>query len=509
MSELDPTRTRILRDDYVKALKKLPKQAQKRVLQLAAAGITEKDIEEIKNIISREISPKQAEQAITKYTQQAYQRGAEKANSELRKLGIEISIPSKLIVIDEATLNVLENMSMDLVTGLSADTKKELARELREGILSGEGSYKLKKRISKVFKMSTHRAEMIARTETIRSFNAAAWDRYRRVGVKKFRWLAALDERTCVVCGARDGEVFRGNQQKPPAHPNCRCSIIPLFTAPRKPPVEGKKNPIPKVTGNESIDTSISTALKDFDVALREEGNYSRALNRTINGKLLSIDDSDQIGKKLYTKYIRGASRKNLKPTIQSFLPMKVNPDVVRAAGKVQIKYKPWGRASYLLEENQMTIIKASNIGGGDEWRLFLHEYGHHLEMVGGNSKAAQEFFTARVKSRGYRFKPLREFQKYSGRKDLGWNEYAFEGFEAVDPYAGKIYPYAQSRAEENKILAQLKTNPKRALNHDFTTELVSMGLQNMKNEETISSLANTDREYFGFLLALLRGDFL
>ncbi len=503
MSELDPTRTRILRDDYVKALKKLPKQAQKRVLQLAAAGITEKDIEEIKNIISQEISPKQAEQAIKKYTQQAYQRGAEKANSELRKLGIEISIPSKLIVIDEATLNVLENMSMDLVTGLSADTKKELARELREGLLSGEGSYKLKKRISKVFKMSTYRAEMIARTETIRSFNAAAWDRYRRVGVKKFRWIAALDERMCVVCGAKDGEVFRGTDQRPPAHPNCRCAIIPIFTAPRKAPVEGKKNPIPKVTGNEAIDTGISTALKDFDMALREEGNYSRALNRTINGKLLSIDDSTQIGKGLYKDYIRGASRKNLKPTIQSFLPLKVNSNVIEAAGNLKIGYQPYGRASYFFEKRKMTLIR-----GEEEWRTFLHEYGHHLEAIEGNRKAAQEFFRARVRNRGYRFKPLRDFSRYAGRRYLS-GEYAFEGFEAVDPYAGKIYPLGKTRAEINRVSTELKTNPKRALNHDFTTELVSMGLQNMKNEETISNLADTDREYFGLMLALLRGDFL
>lgn len=42
-------------------------------------------------------------------------------------------------------------------------------------------------------------------------------------------WIAELDERTCEVCGALHG-TFYGESwtHLPPAHPNCRCSIVQI-----------------------------------------------------------------------------------------------------------------------------------------------------------------------------------------------------------------------------------------------------------------------------------------
>jgi SPP1 gp7 family putative phage head morphogenesis protein len=84
------------------------------------------------------------------------------------------------------------------------------------------------------------RAQMIARTETIASANEgqqAAWreakaqglieeDRTRRV------WMTADDDRVDTeICEPLDGQeatldgVFPGGLFKPPAHPQCRCSV--------------------------------------------------------------------------------------------------------------------------------------------------------------------------------------------------------------------------------------------------------------------------------------------
>lgn len=42
--------------------------------------------------------------------------------------------------------------------------------------------------------------------------------------------LATLDHRTCVVCGALDGKVFRvGEGPYPPFHTYCRCMRLPWF----------------------------------------------------------------------------------------------------------------------------------------------------------------------------------------------------------------------------------------------------------------------------------------
>jgi hypothetical protein len=48
------------------------------------------------------------------------------------------------------------------------------------------------------------------------------------VGVKKFIWQTAEDERTCPVCQPLDGKTFIvGKDPGPVAHPLCRCWSIP------------------------------------------------------------------------------------------------------------------------------------------------------------------------------------------------------------------------------------------------------------------------------------------
>ena len=54
---------------------------------------------------------------------------------------------------------------------------------------------------------------------------------YKECGVKKYRYLAALDSRTCPICGNLDGKVFAVSEMKigvncPPMHPECRCTTV-------------------------------------------------------------------------------------------------------------------------------------------------------------------------------------------------------------------------------------------------------------------------------------------
>jgi hypothetical protein len=47
------------------------------------------------------------------------------------------------------------------------------------------------------------------------------------------QWLATLDHRTCLICGAYDGKIWTKDRlyevKVPPAHPNCRCVLIPYI----------------------------------------------------------------------------------------------------------------------------------------------------------------------------------------------------------------------------------------------------------------------------------------
>jgi SPP1 gp7 family putative phage head morphogenesis protein len=47
--------------------------------------------------------------------------------------------------------------------------------------------------------------------------------------IKGVQWSATLDGRTSAVCRARDGKVYPVNKgPRPPAHPNCRSSTVPV-----------------------------------------------------------------------------------------------------------------------------------------------------------------------------------------------------------------------------------------------------------------------------------------
>lgn len=86
------------------------------------------------------------------------------------------------------------------------------------------------------------RALLIARTETIAASNAGQqlqWAQAVRDGLlrgnEKQRWVVAFDERLCKVCRALHGQKvplgqpfisINGPVVAPPAHPNCRCSVV-------------------------------------------------------------------------------------------------------------------------------------------------------------------------------------------------------------------------------------------------------------------------------------------
>ncbi len=48
--------------------------------------------------------------------------------------------------------------------------------------------------------------------------------------IAKVQWLSTLDRRTCLQCASLDGQEFDIDKgPRPPAHPNCRCTMIPVL----------------------------------------------------------------------------------------------------------------------------------------------------------------------------------------------------------------------------------------------------------------------------------------
>ena len=47
-------------------------------------------------------------------------------------------------------------------------------------------------------------------------------------GVKKVKWIAEQDHKTCGVCNELDGQIFKLKDAPPKQHYHCRCYLIPI-----------------------------------------------------------------------------------------------------------------------------------------------------------------------------------------------------------------------------------------------------------------------------------------
>lgn len=86
-----------------------------------------------------------------------------------------------------------------------------------------------------------YRAQMVARTESATAYNHAEYEVVRQAQKSGYMgktvkvWCTAGDERTCATCGALNGKqiefgedytVSGGDVRVPPAHPQCRCTLL-------------------------------------------------------------------------------------------------------------------------------------------------------------------------------------------------------------------------------------------------------------------------------------------
>lgn len=111
----------------------------------------------------------------------------------------------------------------------------EVAAVLADGLERGASADEIATALRGVLD-DPHWAYMTAVTETNRAMSAATLDEYEQSGVDGKGWLTAFDQRVCPICGGNEdagpiplGEAFPSGHQRPPAHPRCRCGLIPEF----------------------------------------------------------------------------------------------------------------------------------------------------------------------------------------------------------------------------------------------------------------------------------------
>lgn len=97
-------------------------------------------------------------------------------------------------------------------------------------VLTGQKTTQLKELLTKQFNVSYNNANTIVRTEMARIQTQSAIDRYKNYGIQQVEILA--DDAGCDYCGKLHKTRYTLYEKIPvPAHPNCRCCIIPVVDA--------------------------------------------------------------------------------------------------------------------------------------------------------------------------------------------------------------------------------------------------------------------------------------
>ena len=184
-------------------------------------------------------------------TEEAFISGIHDGVSEFKKVKIpgyeslknsEIKDLTAVIFagIDKDALEFLIRYRLELMGDVSDQLKREIKNRITSAIATGKPTPELVREIGKiidnpesfrragktVFKTAQQRLMAICRTEINRAHIIGRLGFYEKAGVKKVRWLAALDNRTCSECSYKHGMTYDlHNFNGPPKHTNCRCSI--------------------------------------------------------------------------------------------------------------------------------------------------------------------------------------------------------------------------------------------------------------------------------------------
>lgn len=127
--------------------------------------------------------------------------------------------------------NILEKQNIT-IKGLDKDSYNKLGKALADTIELGLSPQRSAKLINDIIG-DPARSLSIAITETSRLANLGAMDTYQLAGVTQWQWEGA---NPCPeICAEADGQIvnigeaFDNGVIAPPAHPNCRCTILSAF----------------------------------------------------------------------------------------------------------------------------------------------------------------------------------------------------------------------------------------------------------------------------------------
>lgn len=111
----------------------------------------------------------------------------------------------------------------------SATVQEQIRQALGVGVIRGEGTRALVKRLEDGLGMARNEATTLTRTFVAAANNAARDETFKANSdvVKGWKWITAGDNMVCLMCLPLHGRTFKlGEGPSTPRHPRCRCTRI-------------------------------------------------------------------------------------------------------------------------------------------------------------------------------------------------------------------------------------------------------------------------------------------
>lgn len=127
------------------------------------------------------------------------------------------------------------NFSKRLWGNLVENIPNTLGKVLTQGVTLGHSADRMTREAKQVLKNAgDYQIHRLILTEKRHISETATMSSYRDQDVEKYRYLAALERRTCSRCGGLDNKVFKTDKavegtNYPLIHPHCRCTTTPYF----------------------------------------------------------------------------------------------------------------------------------------------------------------------------------------------------------------------------------------------------------------------------------------
>lgn len=259
--------------------------------------------------------------------------------------------------------------------------RDKLARELKDmmaaAIINGENSRIVAQKLAHRMGVEFSHAQRLIRTEQNRILNQAAIDRMKDAGMKQYRFIAIIDDRTCGRCQRKNGKIYKFTEKKvgqnfPPLHPYCRCTVagVPVWED------EGDEGNTPEPPDEQK---TIEGWLKEVEAIDKAKADAVRS-NPTQTNAQAAADAQDAAMKE-------AEQRQKTALGIQKRAIQQGKPIVASMTTKPQKKSKS-EKSEKQKKKRQQDIPTAANF---DNTTRFGHKAGEHMRELGLNPANPEE----------------------------------------------------------------------------------------------------------------------